>query len=185
MKGRLRFTIVLMCVLGLVAFGLFGCKKKGASPGPGDDMMSATPVPTPMPTPTPYQYGDEINEATELYGSDNEEMVAMEDINFDYDSYMLSQEARRILADNAIYLKRNKSVNILIEGHCDERGTVEYNIALGQKRADATKDYLASMGIDSSRMSTVSYGEEKPLDPGSDEYAWAKNRRAHFVTTSR
>ncbi|MBN2382377.1 peptidoglycan-associated lipoprotein Pal [bacterium] len=137
-----------------------------------------------MPTDTD-RYEDEIDEATEMTRTDREAMVELEDINFDYDQYALTFEAREVLARNAIFLKRNMSVMIQIEGHCDERGTAEYNLSLGQKRADSTKAYLVSMGIESRRISTISYGEERPLDSGSNEYAWAKNRRAHFLITAR
>jgi peptidoglycan-associated lipoprotein len=102
-------------------------------------------------------------------------------IYFDFDEYILTEEAREILNENAEWMRENPRIKIKIEGHCDERGTVEYNLALGQKRADSTKDYLAILGIDPKQLSTVSYGEEVPVDPGQNELAWAKNRRAEFV----
>jgi peptidoglycan-associated lipoprotein len=104
----------------------------------------------------------------------------MNDVNFDYDSYTIqSSELPKI---NAVgnYLKQNRETKIAVEGHCDERGTVEYNLALGQKRAEAVKAYLAKMGIDGSRIRAISFGKEIPVDPGHAEDAWAKNRRAHF-----
>jgi peptidoglycan-associated lipoprotein len=104
-----------------------------------------------------------------------------EDINFDFDKALLSLEARRILDRKAVWLNNNPEVVVTIEGHCDERGTSEYNVALGERRAFSAKDYLEGLGIDSGRLMTVTYGEEQPLDPGHDEDAWAKNRRAHFV----
>lgn len=188
--GLLRRSVTLIMSLSFILIVMLvilpGCKKRGASEGPGVSEPVATPIPTPEPTPSSTsRYDDEIDEATEIYSRDSEEMVELEDINFEFDQYSLTFDARETLAQNAIYLKRNKSVAIQIEGHCDERGTVEYNLALGQKRADATKNYLVSMGIDASRIMTISYGEERPLDPDSNEYAWAKNRRAHFEITSR
>ena len=105
-----------------------------------------------------------------------------EDINFDFDKSLLTVEARRILDRKAIWLSNNPEVAVTIEGHCDERGTSEYNIALGERRAFSAKDYLEGLGIESGRLMTVTYGEEQPLDPGHDEDAWAKNRRVHFVT---
>lgn len=102
-------------------------------------------------------------------------------IYFDFDEYSLIEEARGILNENAKWMREYPGGKIKIEGHCDERGTVEYNLALGQKRAEATKEYLVILGIDPAQLSTVSYGEEVPVDPGHDGQAWAKNRRAEFV----
>ncbi len=103
---------------------------------------------------------------------------------FAFDSFTLGGEARSQLKDNAKWLKDNASASIQIEGHCDERGTTEYNLALGERRANAAKSYLKKLGIDSSRVSTISYGKERPLDAGHDESAWSKNRRAAFVVLS-
>lgn len=107
------------------------------------------------------------------------------DVYFDFDKYNLKPKAREILADKAYWLKKNPSVKIYIEGHCDERGTNEYNLALGERRANSAKMYLTSLGISPGRLGTISYGEERPIDPSRNEVAWAKNRRAHFVITSR
>lgn len=104
-----------------------------------------------------------------------------EDIYFDFDQYLLSDSAKQNLNRKAQWLKQFPSAKALIEGHCDERGSAEYNLALGQKRADAAMQYLISLGISANRLSSVSFGEEKPMDPRSTEEAWAKNRRAHFV----
>lgn len=102
-------------------------------------------------------------------------------IYFDFDKYNLRDDAVRDLRTNYSYLKDNSGVKVQIEGHCDERGTVEYNLALGEKRARAAMDYLASLGISRDRMSVISYGKERPASLGSNEDAWAKNRRAEFV----
>lgn len=104
-----------------------------------------------------------------------------EDILFEFDQYILSDTARQNLNKKAQWLQKFPSAKVLIEGHCDERGSAEYNLALGQKRADAAMQYLVSLGINANRISTISYGKEKPLDPGHTEAAWAKNRRDHFV----
>ncbi len=104
-----------------------------------------------------------------------------EDIYFDYDSYELKPEAKRILNDKAAYMKSNPTLRIIIEGHCDERGSNAYNMALGEKRARAARAYLSAMGIGARRIETVSYGEERPIAMGSTAEAYAKNRRAHFV----
>ncbi len=100
---------------------------------------------------------------------------------FPFDSAVISPEAIAALKDNAKYLKENPAVKVQIEGHCDERGTVEYNLALGERRAKASRDRLKKLGVPQSRMSTISYGKERPLDPGHDESAWSKNRRSAFV----
>ena len=105
------------------------------------------------------------------------------DINFDYDSSSIRPDARKILKANADYLLKHKTASVVVEGHCDERGTAEYNMALGQRRAQETKKYLINLGINESTIKTISYGEERPLDPNNNEEAWAKNRRAHFVVT--
>ena len=105
----------------------------------------------------------------------------MEDIYFDFDSFTILPEAQDILSSKADWLQSNPDVSVTIEGHCDERGTVEYNLALGDRRAQSAKDFLINLGIAESRLNTISYGEERPLDPASNEDAWAKNRRAHFT----
>jgi peptidoglycan-associated lipoprotein len=113
------------------------------------------------------------------------ESKLLKDIRFDYDKYDIRREDEGILKENAAFLKKNPKMKIQIEGHCDERGTVEYNLALGERRANSTKRYLVSLGITSDRISTISYGKERPLDPGHNEEAWAKNRRAHIVVLSK
>jgi peptidoglycan-associated lipoprotein len=107
--------------------------------------------------------------------------VEFADIHFDFDSYNLSSESRAILEKHANWLLQHKDHYVLIEGHCDERGTNEYNLALGERRAAEAMQYLMDLGIDEARIKTISYGEELPLDSGHNEEAWAKNRRDHFV----
>ncbi len=106
------------------------------------------------------------------------------DINFDFDQFFLRDDAREILAEKASWLLEHGDVTITAEGHCDERGTTEYNMALGERRANSAMKYLVNAGVRADRISTISYGEEMPLDPGDNEEAWAKNRRAHFVIFS-
>ena len=113
------------------------------------------------------------------------ESKLLKDIRFDYDKYDIRRVDEEILRENAAFLKKNPKMKIQIEGHCDERGTVEYNLALGERRANNTKRYLVSLGITSDRISTISFGKERPLDPGHNEEAWAKNRRAHIVVLSK
>jgi len=105
----------------------------------------------------------------------------LQDVHFDYDRYDLRSEDRSTLQANAEWLKQNPAAKVEIEGHCDNRGTVEYNLALGAKRAKAVKDYLVSLGIAGDRMSTISYGEELPLCREENEACWSRNRRAHSV----
>ncbi len=110
-----------------------------------------------------------------------EQVSPLSRIYFDYDKYNIRPDAAQTLASNAEYLKQNPNVKIQIEGHCDERGSNDYNLALGQKRASAAKAYLVKLGISPNRISTISYGEERPLVNESNEDAWAQNRRAEFV----
>ncbi len=102
------------------------------------------------------------------------------DILFQYDSYVVPTEYQNQIKDIAAWLNQNQAMKLTIEGHCDERGTVDYNLALGQKRAEAVKSQLVKLGVKEERIKTISYGKEMPLDPGHTEEAWAKNRRAHF-----
>jgi peptidoglycan-associated lipoprotein len=103
-----------------------------------------------------------------------------ENVYFDFDDASLSQQARQVLMEKAAWLRTNSDSRVIIEGHCDERGTAEYNIALGQRRAQSIKTFLVNAGIDPSRLRTVSYGEERPLDPGKTEEAYARNRARQF-----
>jgi len=114
-------------------------------------------------------------------------MQEMELLNiyFDFDRYFLRPESKTTLEKSARILKANPQIKIKIEGHCDERGTVEYNLALGEKRARAARDYLVNLGIDPGRISVISYGKERPVDMGHNEDAWQKNRRDEFKITVR
>jgi peptidoglycan-associated lipoprotein len=107
------------------------------------------------------------------------------DVNFDFDKYNIKSEFRDRLAAQAAYLKDSAADTLLVEGHCDERGTAEYNLALGERRANAVMKYLIDLGIDKARIKTISYGKDRPLDPASNEEAWAKNRRAHFELNAK
>ena len=128
---------------------------------------------------------DESDDILSMSLEDINAQSPLDDIHFDYDSAELSGEARSTLDTNVQWLRRNPSVTILIEGHCDERGTVEYNLALGERRSMAAYNFMVSSGLPSERIKTISYGKEFPVDPGHDEAAWARNRRAHFVITSK
>ena len=135
-----------------------------------------TPPPAPQPTP---------RVSSELAGSFAEISSYLKPAFFDYDKSDIRADARDVLAANATWLKKYPSVQFTIEGHCDERGTSQYNLALGDRRANAAKDYLASLGVDAGRIKTVSYGKERPFSTGHDEDSWQKNRRAHFVVTAK
>ncbi|MDP2645622.1 MAG: peptidoglycan-associated lipoprotein Pal [Desulfobacterales bacterium] len=104
-----------------------------------------------------------------------------EDVYFEFDKSTLVTAAQDVLKKKADFLRKNPNVSVTIEGHCDERGTTEYNLALGERRAQSAKTFLINLGITASRLDTISYGEEKPVDPAHNEGAWSKNRRAHFV----
>ena len=110
-----------------------------------------------------------------------EPVIVLNDINFDFDKYNIRTGDAETLKGNAEWFKANPGKKMRVEGNCDERGTVEYNLALGQKRADAAKAYIVNLGVDGKALETVSYGKERPADPGHNEAAWAKNRRAHFL----
>ncbi len=111
------------------------------------------------------------------------ELYEFADVYFDYDKTTLKEDARETLKKHADWLNKNGDVKVIIEGHCDERGTAEYNLALGERRAKAAARYLSDLGVSAQRISTISYGFERPLDPRHNEEAWAKNRRAHFVAS--
>ncbi len=154
------------------------------APPPGD-IAAAPPAPPPparepMP-PEPLPADSVAGRSLDDLNKDS----PLRPIFFEYDSSDVSDAARTILQTNAAILKKYASWVITIEGHCDERGTAEYNLALGERRAVAARAYLVSLGIDASRLRTVSYGSEFPFDPAHQDSAWSRNRRAHFVITAR
>ncbi len=107
----------------------------------------------------------------------------LDDIHFGYDQFTLTGEAQAVLERHALWLQTHRGIRVTIEGHCDERGTIEYNLALGDQRAQTAREYLVGLGVAPERLTTVSYGKERPVDPGHHEQAWARNRRAHFVVS--
>lgn len=129
------------------------------------------------------QMSDEEREQLEARDPGFADSGALEDVHFDFDKSDLTDSAREILSRNSEWIVANPSVKVQVEGHCDERGTEEYNLALGERRANSVKNYLTSMGVEGDRIYTISYGEELPVDPQHDEGAWAQNRRAHFLVT--
>lgn len=164
----------LLIAPGIVALSLLACGgSKQVAQTEAEEPVVAQPAPEPPPR--------EETVAAAPVERAAPAPLALQNVNFDYDKYELTPVAMDILSINAKGLREHPEAQILIEGHCDERGTVEYNLALGDRRAKAVKDYLVALGIDSSRLSTISYGKERPLDDGHNESAWAKNRRAEFV----
>lgn len=146
---------------------------------PAPQVQAAQPAAAPAPTAAIRE--EAVTEPVVQTAQKTEAVVAdLTRVYFDFDQYALTTEARDTLNLNATILKANPALKVKIEGHCDERGSNQYNIALGERRAQATQNYLVSLGVDGNRLSTVSFGEEMPLEPGHDEAAWAKNRRAEF-----
>ena len=124
-------------------------------------------------------------QAQEAAAAKAEEVEVQDRVFFSYDSTDLSDESKKILTTQAEWLKSDPSIKVIVEGHCDERGTNEYNMALGDRRANAAKAFLVKMGVSRSRIDTISYGEERPQEPGHDESAWSRNRRAAFILLSK
>ena len=184
-KIGLIITILILCV-GLI---MMGCPKKTAvkeEPSVKKEEATKTEAERAKEAKAKEQFEKSLV-AEKTPGVEGEvfESSLLKDIHFDFDKYDIRPGDASILNENAALLKKYPNVKIQIEGHCDERGTVEYNLALGERRANSTKNYLASHGVSPSRISTISYGKEKPLDPGHNEEAWAKNRRAHIVILSK
>lgn len=182
-----KHTLRLFLFVALVAALICGCAKKPASV-----VVDSTgePVVSTLPSDNVAGYGDgsitEQNIGDQSgYGMETGTMgdgtaAGLNRIYFEFDQFTLTPEARDVLNQNAEYMKANAGLKVRIEGFCDERGSDEYNLALGERRASATKNYLVSLGIDPNRLSIISYGEEMPLDPGHSESAWSKNRRVEF-----
>jgi peptidoglycan-associated lipoprotein len=166
----------------LSVFLLFSCQS-GLSKKGGSDTTLSDPTKT-IDAQEKYQTFENEEQAAAMSKQAEEqsqEIEVQDRIFFGYDSNSLSAEAKKILDVQAMWLKNDTSVNITLEGHCDERGTREYNIALGERRANAAKNYLVSQGVDASRINTLSYGKERPAFFGSDEKVFLKNRRAVTV----
>jgi peptidoglycan-associated lipoprotein len=146
----------------------------GAPPSPPQPVAEPVPVPAMPEDAVSARSLDELNRESPL-----------KPVFYELDSADLSADSQASLQQNAQVLKKFGTWQITIEGHCDERGTAEYNLALGERRANTARDYLVSLGIPAARVKTVSYGKEFPFDPAHNEGAWAKNRRAHFVITAK
>ncbi|HYB52436.1 MAG TPA: peptidoglycan-associated lipoprotein Pal [Thermoanaerobaculia bacterium] len=153
-------------------------KRPAATPPPA----AATPVPPPV---SSAPIADESQKVLSASLQDLNQRGYLQDAFFDYDKSELRDDARSALATDSEWLKKYPTIQILIEGHCDERGTSAYNLALGDRRANAARDYLVSLGLDGGRVKTVSYGKERPVCTESTEACWQKNRRAHLVITAK
>jgi peptidoglycan-associated lipoprotein len=191
----MRLVTVARCGLVVLAAALvgLGCKStpKVTTVPPPEVAGSGRPSPTPPPEQVVREPGAEAipSEAVlEELPADIQELNRrgyLEDAFFDTNQYELTAEGREVLGKNAAWLHRYPTVKILIEGHCDERNTREYNLALGERRANVARDYLVSLGASADQIRTISYGEERPFANGHDESAWRLNRRVHFVITAR
>jgi peptidoglycan-associated lipoprotein len=194
-----RGSSLLVMPLLIVALFLVGCPKRPATtaasaPAPAPPPVMAPPAPSPgatspstppapstaaPATPTPAA------PAQPPAPSEFAENPALKDIYFDFDKYDIRPNDAKILDDNASWLKSNGNMLVLIEGHCDERGTNEYNLALGERRAKATMNYLVTQGIQANRITIISYGEERPVCAEKSEDCWRRNRHAHFLVKAR
>jgi len=183
-----RTSLALLLVM---AVGLPAChhRPKAAPPPPPPAAPPAAPAtPPPAPPPPAPEAGplvDEYERLRQTSSDEIEKMGLLADIHFDLDKAELREGDRQILSRNADALKKFDFLRITVEGHCDERGSVEYNLALGERRAKAAYDYLSSLGVAADRMKTVSYGKEVPLCQDSTEECWARNRRDHFAVTGK
>lgn len=177
-------SVGLVLAAGLLVTA--GCCTKKPAPAPAPEVAAEAPAPVPVPTEAPIAVP--VEAPVETLPADLAELNKMgylKDIFFDFDLHDVRAVERDAMAANAAWLKKWPTVKIQIEGHCDERGSNKYNMALGERRANAARDYLVSLGIDGSRVSTISYGEERPFVEGQNEEAWSQNRRAHFVVTAK
>ncbi len=170
---------LLVCGLVCCLFFPVGCSKK-RKPEPA--VSTPTPIPEiPTATPQPIREPEISEEELARQRYEKEKQEVFKNIYFDFDKATLSIKARAVLSGIGDWMIEHPGKKVLIEGHCDERGSEEYNLALGERRANAAKEYLISYGVSADRLRTISYGEERPADPRHNEEAWAKNRRAHFV----
>jgi peptidoglycan-associated lipoprotein len=181
-----RQALFLM-LIGLSLSMLPGCSRKKpttAPQAPVQEVASTAPTPAPEP-PVAAEPADPLDGDLATVNEYVRSQGLLDDIFYSYDSSDLSPEARQRLAANAQFFNRYTAFEAVIEGHCDERGTPEYNLALGERRASNARSYLTSLGVEGSRLRTLSYGEERPACTESEEGCWSRNRRAHFLITGR
>ena len=193
LHSRFRLTVHILVLLVLIVVA--ACAKRTPPVTTAPPPVSVPPVTsTAPPPPPPTRVEESLPVPAQPLASDEIAGRSLDDLNrdsplkpvfFPLDSSDLDPEGRATATANAEVLKKYPSWTVTVEGHCDERGTAEYNLALGERRAAAVKAYLVSLGIPGDRLRTVSYGKELPFDPAHSEIAWAKNRRAHFVITAK
>lgn len=175
----LRRPVLAGCAVVAISFMFLftGCTKDEEMADAQASTVATGPGPAPAPRPAAEDPSRRIAEMTRQA----REEFQNRHIYFAFDRYDLSTEAKSTLDRKVAFLNDNREARVQIEGHCDERGTTAYNLALGERRANSAKTYLETAGVNASRLTTISYGEERPADPGNNEAAWAKNRRAQFV----
>ncbi len=177
-----------LSVLLLVALAACGGNKRppvvtGSTGSAGSRTTTVAPPPDTISEGPDIQPVDGSAIGATTFSDESGEGGPLADIHFEYDSAALTDEARGVLERHAAWMKAHTGLRIAVEGHCDDRGTTEYNLALGDQRARAAYDYLVSLGVPKAGLTTVSYGKERPVDPNGNEAAWAKNRRAHFAVS--
>jgi peptidoglycan-associated lipoprotein len=188
-----RGSVLLAVPVLVLSLFLVGCPKRPATtaasapPPTGSPSSSAAPSTSPSGpsmTPSPAAPSTSPSPTTPPRPSEFSESANLKDVFFDFDKYDIRPSDAKILDTNATWLKANNNL-VLIEGHCDERGTNEYNLALGERRAKSTMNYLVAQGVQASRITIISYGEERPTCTEHTEECWTKNRRAHFLVKAR
>ena len=176
-----KFLIVLVALSLIVLFNACGKKAAKVAPTQGPVVEKVEEPVTKVEKPALSE--EEIYQQKSIEELNKGQILKK--INFDFDQYQIREDMKPVLQANADWLLKFSTVQVLIEGHCDERGTIEYNIALGEKRAEAAKNYLASLGVNAAKVKIVSYGKSKPLVQGEDENTYFQNRRAEFVITKK
>jgi peptidoglycan-associated lipoprotein len=192
MRRHAKALLVLVLLMTVVVAACKGkAKPPVARPMPPPTNVTETPPPSPPEPPRPIAEPIPVPAMPEPDAITN---TSIDDLNrnsplnplfFELDSSDVSGDGQKVLQANAAVLKKYPTMQVTIEGHCDERGTAEYNLALGERRALAAKNYMVSLGIPADKIKTVSYGKEFPFDAGHEDAAWSKNRRAHFVITAK
>jgi len=175
----------LMVILVLVVFAAIGCSQKRTITQPEKQQdLSQSSITSEKPEKVTEQKIESV-ESTDMFDKSAGKEGMFADVLFDYDKYDVRETYKPVLQAISAWMSKNPDAKLSIEGHCDDRGTNEYNLALGDRRAKAVKDFLMSLGVASAKMDTLSYGEEKPFCTAETEECWTKNRRAHFVVLEK
>jgi peptidoglycan-associated lipoprotein len=182
-----KTALVVLALASALAFSACAKKAPPAPPPPPPPVAPEAPPPAPPPPPRPEvkPVVDEYARLKAMSAEEIEKSGLLAPVFFDFDKAEIREQDRAALAKNAEALKRFDFLRVTVEGHCDERGTVDYNLALGDRRAKAAYDYLVSLGVPADRLKVVSYGKEVPVCTQSNEECWQKNRRAHFTVTGK